>query len=516
MDYNEIKIKESKTLLNMAWLLEIIFCTTGLFIAFTLSTSHLEEVTLKTVSSPDILVGLLVLVAVALVELSKIPTVNVFLLSRTLSTKFISGLFLLCVCVLTFETMSTGLEQNVTNRENEIKDNRSIVINLNEQIANISREISDKESLTQEQIYANSKLNLESSLNPLNEQIKELRKRELQLSAVKDTNEIQELKRQIKGLETARSEALSSFNESLRQLNDELSQLNKDEQKEISDSMFTSKIIKRFQERREIIKQEKNDLRTSYEEKSAFYLKQIEGINTQLTLLTKPSQTKIDQLAEVSASILKLQSEKQDLIKSSNNMLERQLAEAKESISIVNQKKQEKNILEQELIDARKLLSESAEGSFIHRMASRIYGVPSAADLTEKQVGTISLIFVFSIALVVAIAGPLLAYCSMNLKIEKSSKRSTLNRSFRKMLVSLRKRLTKPKIVTEIKEVEKEVEKIVEVEVEKKIYETVEVPTPYEVTKFVSVPVPTEISKLPFENTTFTTNSNQSLLGGVK
>ena len=61
MDYNEIKIKESKTLLNMAWLLEIIFCTTGLFIAFTLSTSHLEEVTLKTVSSPDILVGLLVL-----------------------------------------------------------------------------------------------------------------------------------------------------------------------------------------------------------------------------------------------------------------------------------------------------------------------------------------------------------------------------------------------------------------------------------------------------------------------
>ena len=84
------------------------------------------------------------------------------------------------------------------------------------------------------------------------------------------------------------------------------------------------------------------------------------------------------------------------------------------------------------------------------------------------------------------------------------------------MLVSLRKRLTKPKIVTEIKEVEKEVEKIVEVEVEKKIYETVEVPTPYEVTKFVSVPVPTEISKLPLENATFTTNTNQSLLGGVK
>ena len=58
--------------------------------------------------------------------------------------------------------------------------------------------------------------------------------------------------------------------------------------------------------------------------------------------------------------------------------------------------------------------------------------------------------------------------------------------------------MNKPKIITEIREVEKEVEKIVEVEVEKKVYETVEIPTPYEVTKFVAVPVPTELKDLTF------------------
>ena len=90
MDYNEIKIKQSKGLRRMAWLLEIVFCTTGLFIAFTFSTSHLETKSFQAITSSEILVGLLPLLGIALVELCKIPLVNVFLLAKSLSTKFIS------------------------------------------------------------------------------------------------------------------------------------------------------------------------------------------------------------------------------------------------------------------------------------------------------------------------------------------------------------------------------------------------------------------------------------------
>ena len=76
----------------------------------------------------------------------------------------------------------------------------------------------------------------------------------------------------------------------------------------------------------------------------------------------------------------------------------------------------------------------------------------------------------------------------------------------------------KPKIITEIQEIEKEVVKIVEVEIEieKKVYETVEVPTPYEVHKFISVPVPTEIKDLPFANQVSNINDKKAYLGGVK
>jgi hypothetical protein len=87
----------------------------------------------------------------------------------------------------------------------------------------------------------------------------------------------------------------------------------------------------------------------------------------------------------------------------------------------------------------------------------------------------------------------------MKMRIERQiNNRKPLSSSMRKALLSLRKRINKPKVITEIREIEKEVEKIVEVEVEKKVYETVEIPTPYEVTKFVAVPVPTELKDLTF------------------
>ena len=128
--------------------------------------------------------------------------------------------------------------------------------------------------------------------------------------------------------------------------------------------------------------------------------------------------------------------------------------------------------------------------------------------------------------------GPVLTYLSLRLKLDASGKKRKLHNSLRRMLLSMRKRLQEPKIVTEIKEVEKEVEKIVEVEiekkvyetvevptvveVEKKVYETVEVPTPYEVQKFISVPVPTELKDLPFANNVSSINDKKVYLGGEK
>ena len=517
MNYQEIKYTESKTLLRMAWLLEIIFCTTGLLIAFTLSTSHLEVINVQTVSSPGILIGLLVLVAVAFVELSKIPLVNAFLLSKTLSTKIMSGAFLFLICILTFETMSTGLEQNFTNREKPINESRLVVTGLNEQIDNLVREIGDMESITIDRINSSYKQNLADSLAPINEQIKDYRKRELQLSSTKDSPQVIEYKRQIQALELTRSEEFTKFNKSLERLDKELLQLNEDEQKEISESIFTNKILQRYEERRKGIEEKEKLLLSNFNIFSEKNKNEIYEINQELSQLTKPSAYSLKEKSTISAVILKLQSDKEALIKKSNKTLEIELTEAKNIKTIINQRKIIKNKLETELLSARNELAHASENSFIHRIAVRAYeDIKSPADLTADQVGQITLFFIISIAAVAALAGPLLAYSSMNLKIENAKRKGLVKKSIRKMLISLRKRILKPKVITEIQEIEKEVEKIVEVEIEKKVYETVEVPTPYEVHKFISVPVPTELKDLPFANQVSNINDKKTYLGGVK
>ena len=99
---------------------------------------------------------------------------------------------------------------------------------------------------------------------------------------------------------------------------------------------------------------------------------------------------------------------------------------------------------------------------------------------------------------------------------ELNQSKSKLIPTIRRTFIALRKRILKPKIIKEIVEVEKEVEKIIEVEIEKKVYEKVEVPTPYEITKFVSVPVPTEIADLPLANNTGKLNGDSITAGSLK
>ena len=499
MDYNEIKIKESKTLLNMAWLLEIIFCVTGLLIAFTLSTSNLDTFSLQAITSPEILVGLLPLVAVALVELSKIPTVNVFLLTKSISTKFIAGLFLLCVCGMTYETMSTGLEQNLSNRVLHIKESRLLVNELNEEILNLDREINEIQNISVEDIRKSSEKGLKVTLFSYDDQIEQLNKRKTELTSAANSPQLNEYKRHLKDLETSQVNNAESYRNSLGQLNNELLDLNSDEQEQLDGAFFKNKIVDRFQERRDSIKLEKNQLLSEFQKQKSFYSQKAESINTLIAELIKPSRETQEKLKEIDLKIDLLESEKLKQIQSSSESMSVLIGNSELNQKDLKSLQINKNETQKKLLKARKDLAKASDSSFIHRMAIKVYGVNTAADLTEKQIGSVSLFFILSVALVVAISGPLLAFCSMKMRIERHANQSKpLSSAMRKALLSLRKRMNKPKVITEIREVEKEVEKIVEVEVEKKVYETVEIPTPYEVTKFVAVPVPTELKDLTF------------------
>ena len=284
--------------------------------------------------------------------------------------------------------------------------------------------------------------------------------------------------------------------------------LNSHEQEQLNGAFFTNKIIDRFQERRDSIKQEMNLLLLEFQKRESFYLEKAESINAQIAELIKPNKETRQKLKEIDQKIDLLESEKLKQIQTSSESMSVLMSDAEINQNILKNLQINKSEIQKNLLRARKDLAEASDSSFIHKIALKIYGVNSAADLTEKQIANVSFFFAVPIASFAALIGSLLAYCSMKTNIEKpTNQRKPLSSAMRRVFLSLRRRINKPKVITEIREVEKEVEKIVEVEVEKevekivevevvvekKLYETVEVPTPYEVTKFVAVPVPTEL-----------------------
>ena len=87
MKYFELKEKQSKRLIRFAWALEIIFCITGIIIAFSLSVVGLQDANLSNTELIGIGMGFLPLFAIAIVELAKIPLVQGMLLAKSFVAK---------------------------------------------------------------------------------------------------------------------------------------------------------------------------------------------------------------------------------------------------------------------------------------------------------------------------------------------------------------------------------------------------------------------------------------------
>ena len=215
MNYEEAKSQTNKRLLKFAWGLEIFFCMAGLLIAFSLAFSGLargEE--LSSVVFTDLLsfgvVGI-VLCAIALTELVKIPTVQGILYAKSFKTKAFSSLFLIAICFLTFETMTQGLEQNITNREITIEKPRIKLVSVIERSVLIDDEILTLESITPEEIKITAKKGLDSQLMILEGQISDLEYRLASLMSPKDSAEVAELKRQIFSLKQAKEESIALY-----------------------------------------------------------------------------------------------------------------------------------------------------------------------------------------------------------------------------------------------------------------------------------------------------------------
>ena len=122
---------------------------------------------------------------------------------------------------------------------------------------------------------------------------------------------------------------------------------------------------------------------------------------------------------------------------------------------------------------------------FLHKIRGQ--KADHIADLSPSFIEEATSIVISSLSIVVAIIGPVLAFTAVNNQIEdqRTPKRNKFTYSLRRLFVDLRKKIRRPKVITEI--VEQEVEKIVEVTkevpVEKVVKEVVEVIKPVEITR---------------------------------
>ena len=89
MEYTDNKLNNYKQTLKWAWILEIILCLGGLYIAFALTMAGLNDSTGAEGMPIQAAMGFIPLVVVALLELTKIPLVSSILYSESSFRKLV-------------------------------------------------------------------------------------------------------------------------------------------------------------------------------------------------------------------------------------------------------------------------------------------------------------------------------------------------------------------------------------------------------------------------------------------
>ena len=492
----------SAFMMRFAWILEIILCLSGMLIAFTLSYIGItgEDKILSLDTKLVLLVGTLPLIGVALTELLKIPLVTGFLYAKSWIVKSIAAIALTAICILTFETMLTGQEQLFSLRADQIKVQKQDQNRITEEINLIDRQVNSISKLTPVEIKKEANAGIQAQLSAINDQIDDLRNREESLIKSNNSAELSELLRQVQQLEESKKVLVENHRIILKEINNEKLSLNSDEQNELENASIFRKggIENKFSKRRNGLEHRRSTTIESFNSEIDYLDRVISKLNRKIVKLSEPSETLKNNLQLVASKIMDLQNEKNEIIKSNNKQVELSILEAKNSKAKISSLMIEKVKLTEELNNIRDNLAISSGESFIHRLAAKYYGVENLADLSEEQVGNFALIFMCSVAGVVSLAGPLITFVAISIRLQDEKKKSIdLRKSFRFAFAALIRRLRDPKIVKEIKEIEVEKEILKEVEVEKIIYQDVVKPEPVEIPVFVQVPVPTDPKDLP-------------------
>ena len=489
-------------LLLWAWTLEVIFVFLGLLVALSFAFSAYDGLVQKGYLEIQewnlVILGTAVWVAIAFTELLKIPVTRGIILTQNFFIKITAFLFLIFICFITFESISTGLDRSITMRENIVNQSRTKIFEIKKNIALLDQEFLSAEVLNEEKIVQQSQNTVGSDLENLDKQIIAIKNIIQDLEIPSEAEKIIFLKQQASFYKEENDRLYRLRDESNINLKDRLSLITSKETKELDRSFIweRAQIRQDYQTEKKLLTMQDTQTQKEIRDSIALNKSSLKKINNEIQRLSSISPQDQDKISSYKNEIKLLVSKKNELLEKSNTRLD-------EKISILNLNKdrraeiqKEKLALMQAINMHRADINKNGQ-DFIYSFAKRIYSVDEVADLSSEQINFIALLIITSLAGVVAFSGPLLTLIAVSNQIEATKKKPEISifRSIKLLLLTLIKKIRKPNKV--IKYIEKEIEVVKEVPVKKIVKEIIEVPKPVEITRYVGIPVPKNIEELP-------------------
>lgn len=606
--------KFGKKLLATAWAVEIMAASLGLLIAFFMAFDAYNSNPTKDSSALlNAILGALPFLLIAIIEPTKIPLAGGLYRVRNIGWKALILITMIGLTAVTFETMFTGLERQLTNVTSKVTFGKS-------QIMNLDSLIKEKESLIKkyEEIDLvgategwDSKVDTirsehqkavavmqdrhEKNVKALADELNRYKsekdsiegewnsKNSLRLSALQDA--LVELRDGLKNVENrikdiddktnvdssiSNNEEIERFKSSIRKIEEELQDVsllfNSSETAKIKEAQIKIGVVpdgkfgpntqrnyqlwrdqraKRIEELEVQINNKKNELKSVVESSLQSQRSQFDSLNEKRLELEESISLKNDELealkteialSEVPAGLLevvisKIRSVEERLAAANNehnlSLLEKQKNMQEKTAQIELNRIEQENIISNQISsipslqkevaeltsdksNSVRIMRESALNNQIYRFAQKWKGYEDILDVKEEDLSTVATIWYGSISAICAIIGTILALISYIMtdpdafvEKQKLKRNNPLRRSIRLALISLRKKINKPriniveKIIEKDKLIEVPVEKLVEVEkfteVEKKVEVVVEKIVEVEVERFFPEIIPLPI-----------------------
>lgn len=461
----ELNKKYGKRLVRIAWAIEIVAASIGLFIGFNTASSSIAYYAELDNSSAltgdafsNVFIGAAPFVIIAAVELTKIPLVLGFYRIRDIFWRSLFLFTLLCLIFVTFETMFNGLERSFTVNEDSVAKPRRELVAQQNSLRDIELRIAEIQVRTSEDIdqeYA------EKIIAELDERAKNLEKARVQKTAdiavirdrqntlteqslslasvgglgdkvARERGDLDQLKISFTEAELKLKDRQDNY---LIEVNTRLQNLDKEETLAInSKGLFasTSEIKKGFESKRQIYIREKEERTARFQSQlaklSSDYLRDKNAIEGRLANAEKALQA-----SEADSSGLlqrnqdqlnrQMQSINEEYTRTQREIMER----SEDRIEAINrqknniidiQKSRELSIpgLEAQVLDLRQTIvkleeqiNTAARGNQIYRITQMFYGHDNASQVTKDELKVVAYTWFGSIAFIAASVGAILA-----------------------------------------------------------------------------------------------------------